>query len=304
MTTINHTVVVYHRDCADGTAAAWAAWKRLGDAGVVYLPMGYDAPQNGAAHGAIAVARTVYFVDFSWKRKPLLMLCANGHDVVVLDHHKTAQAELAGIEDDRGGRSGKIRCVFDMNRSGARIAWDHFHSEGQRPIHPYRGGVPRLIQYVEDRDLWRFALPHSRGISAYIRSHHLTVADYEGIDYALHADLDACVDTGVRLLAAQNMMVDGLAREAAMQDVLGHCVPVCNVPQATLVQSEVCDALLRQMPDQPFAAVYADISKRRRRWSLRSRPRADGSVFDVAALAKTQGGGGHTQAAGFTVDLP
>jgi nanoRNase/pAp phosphatase (c-di-AMP/oligoRNAs hydrolase) len=40
--------------------------------------------------------------------------------------------------------------------------------------------------------------------------------------------------------------------------------------------------------------VYNDIRADLRKWSLRSRP-----GFDVAAVAKSLGGGGHAQAAGF-----
>lgn len=297
------TVVVYHRDCADGMAAAWAAWRALGsDHHMRYLPLGYEDAQEAAAHPDIEWADVVYFVDFSWKRRALLMLLAQGKDVVVLDHHKTAAAELTGIEADRGGRSGRISCVFDMTRSGARISWDHF---AHLMPFPYRHQVPALVQYVEDRDLWRFKLPWSREVSAFIRSYPLTLADYDILEKELYFDAPACAKVGARLLAAQQIMVDALCREADLRLVPGHLdpVPVCNVPPATLVQSEVCEELLRRTPGAPFAAVYGDISKGRRRWSLRSRPDEHGVVFDVSALCRANGGGGHMQAAGFTVDI-
>ena len=53
----------------------------------------------------------------------------------------------------------------------------------------------------------------------------------------------------------------------------------------------------------PFSACYSDRGGVRR-WSLRSRPLRDGSVFDVGVLCARHGGGGHVQAAGFTQRVP
>ncbi len=51
---------------------------------------------------------------------------------------------------------------------------------------------------------------------------------------------------------------------------------------------------LRLYPDAPFAGVYYDKPDGSQTWSLRSI-----GEFDVAAVAKTFGGGGHRNAAGF-----
>ncbi|MFQ3615868.1 MAG: hypothetical protein SNJ57_09305 [Cyanobacteriota bacterium] len=51
--------------------------------------------------------------------------------------------------------SGKLVINLDLDRSGAAIAWEHFHNDD----------VPDLIRYVEDRDLWRWKLPDSEAVS-------------------------------------------------------------------------------------------------------------------------------------------
>ena len=66
-------------------------------------------------------------------------------ELIVLDHHKTAMEELQPLLDDP--ESG-ITGVFDMGRSGAALAWQYLANK--KPL-------PELLQYVEDRDLWRFA---------------------------------------------------------------------------------------------------------------------------------------------------
>ena len=58
--------------------------------------------------------------------------------LVVLDHHKSAAEKLTGYQC----RCGVVH--FDMNKSGARLAWEFFH-----PDKP----VPGLIRYIEDRDI-------------------------------------------------------------------------------------------------------------------------------------------------------
>ena len=43
--------VLYHANCYDGFGAAWAAWRKLGDDGVVYQAVNYGdpLPQSGIA---------------------------------------------------------------------------------------------------------------------------------------------------------------------------------------------------------------------------------------------------------------
>lgn len=50
---------------------------------------------------------------------------------------------------------GRLLIRFDLDRSGAAIAWEHFN----------RDAAPDLIRYVEDRDLWRWSLPDSEAVS-------------------------------------------------------------------------------------------------------------------------------------------
>ncbi len=293
-----HTVVIYHAECADGMAAAWATWKALGDDGVAYVPRGYADEQELASLPIdVSLVRKVIFVDFSWRRKALIALCNIGIEVIVLDHHKTAKADLEGLDgypypDTEPDSTVFISCTFDMARCGARLAWDTFHP-GELP--------PRLVDYVEDRDLWRWMLPYSKEVSAFIRTFALSLADYDRAHRMLESQVGwtTALITGERVLAMQRIMTSALADIAFWSTVDGHTVPVANVPQATLLQSEVCEELLRRNAQAPFSAAFVMLGGEKR-WSLRSRPKSDGSVFDVSALCKKFGGGGHTQAAGYT----
>jgi hypothetical protein len=77
------------------------------------------------------------------------------------------------------------------------------------------------------------------------------------------------------------------------------------VVNAPVLQSEVGDVLCAAHPRRPFAAMFSVLAPDRpgepegRVYSLRSR-----NGFDVSAVAKSMGGGGHRAAAGFTVREP
>jgi len=151
--------ICYHANCPDGFGAAFAAWLVFGDRpGVQYCPVSYGmpVPHLPDGHGP----HTVYILDFSWSRTVLESLAAREdvESVTVIDHHETAQAELAGIPwiDINFPAVGKLRALFDMERSGAVLAWIHFHDSI----------IPELIRYVQDRDLWTWRLVFSRAINA------------------------------------------------------------------------------------------------------------------------------------------
>ena len=256
-------VVIYHANCADGFGAAWAAWKVLKDA-AIYLPVQYgEEPPYQQCEG-----KAVCIVDFSYPKEMLLRLddCANG--LAVLDHHKTAQRDLDGLSF----------ATFDMDHSGAMLAWKYFHHDSAPPL---------FIEYIQDRDLWQWALPQSREVSAALHSY-----PYE---FSVWDDLSMNVNQlrleGVVLLRAKDQLVKRMADHAVVGNVGGHQVHIVN---ATVFFSEVGEELCLRYPDEPFAAYYFDRTDRRQ-WGLRSR-----GDFDCSVVATLYGGGGHPGAAGFT----
>ena len=97
--------------------------------------------------------------------------------VVVLDHHKTA-LELLGSGTSTNGNVTK---VIDMDRSGATIAYDYFkekllcgdiNSDTNGAIAEFRR-VRRLVEYIEDGDLWRWHLPNSKAFSSGLKDLNL-----------------------------------------------------------------------------------------------------------------------------------
>jgi len=249
-------LVLYHGDCPDGFGAAYAAWRRYGDeADYRAISHGDGPPEVGGRH--------VLVCDFAFTRPVTETLAASAGELVVLDHHRSAAAELAGL----------AYCVFDMDRSGAVMAWEHLH----------RTPVPELLRYVQDRDLWRNQLPASAEVSAALSAHPYDFHVWDGLNVA------TLRQEGTILLRYQRQLVDRIAARASLVTVGGHPVPVVNSP---ILQSELGDRLAQ---GHPFAGVWWQGGDGLARWSLRSTP----AGLDVSAIAGRFGGGGHRNAAGF-----
>lgn len=261
------THVIYHQNCYDGYGAAWAAWKALGDK-AKYIPANYgDAPPELPRDANVVIA------DFSYPRAVLEELRSRVATLWVLDHHKTSMEDLKDFP----------QAVFDMNHSGAYLAWEYFHGPDN---------VPEFVRYLEDRDLWKFELPESREVSMALRSYPF--------DFQTWSDLAESVDLlkaeGVTVRRHTETMVGIMCDNAVFRDVGGYNIPVAN---ATVYFSEVGEELCKRYPDAPFAAYYLDRKDGKRQWGLRSR-----GGFDVSQVAKQYGGGGHPGAAGFTETVP
>jgi uncharacterized protein len=265
-------LVLFHKGCHDGFTAAWVAKLKMPNAEC--LPWNYGDPPPLAAEVA---GRDVYILDFSFLHYEIVLLDDACNHLEVLDHHKTAEAALKGLEC----------CTFNMNHSGAMLAWLRFFP-GKEPL--------RLVSYVEDRDLWRWDLQFSREISYWLRGFPMTFDDWREAATLLEDDYRQVIREGIACSRLVDTEVERACKNAYGKffNGLEEAVPTCN---AANFQSEITERLLEKNPSAPMAAVfYSD--REFYNWSLRSR-----SGFDCSAIAKLYGGGGHAQAAGFRMRL-
>lgn len=266
MTDNERTIVLYHANCPDGFAAAWACWKALGDT-AEYMPCSYGQEPPDVTDA------DVYIVDFSFKRPVMKAMAAKAHLITVLDHHVTAEQDLDNLDKEHPN----FFYTFDMNRSGATIAWEHFH--GDTPCW--------LVDYAEDRDLWRHKLPRSREVNAYLQS---APRSFEAYSEANFVGPERVAQWGEGCLVWMRYYVDSVKKGARRMRFMGHDnIPVVNAPYTAT--SEVVGELAE---DAPFAVGWHVRGDGQVAYSLRSR-----GDFNVAELAQTMGGGGHVKAAGF-----
>jgi oligoribonuclease NrnB/cAMP/cGMP phosphodiesterase (DHH superfamily) len=266
----DRSLVIYHGDCFDGFTSAWAF--RTLHPGVAAT---YVAAKHGDRPPELA-GQDVYILDFAYPRETLLQLYDQARSLLVLDHHKTAEADLAGLPF----------CEFDMERSGAGITWDHFA----------RAGMERhwLVNIVEDRDLWRFRYgDKTRHTMAYVATLPMT---FEAWDELANSGMDQVLDKGAAIQRYIESYGETAVQHAVLRKVGGHVIPIINLtPQNS---SEHIDRLIDRYPDHPFAASFFLRGDGRWQFSLRSR-----GSFDVSEVARQYGGGGHRNASGFVVDV-
>lgn len=258
--------ILYHGGCPDGFGGAYAAWKKFGDA-ADYIPVKHQRPVPENLEG-----KELYFIDFCYPREIMNDLIAKAKSITVLDHH-------LGIKDVVESMP---NFVFDASRSGATIAWSYFH-----PDTP----TPRLLQYVQDGDLYTFALPDARAILSYVYARPFHFEEWGSLarDMENEDTFEKFVKMGKIYSEYFAILVEQIANKAALVQFEGY---ECYIAGAgDMFTSDVGNLLARKKP--PISLVL-NMEDDMVSVSLRS----DGTV-DVSALAKKYGGGGHPRASGF-----
>jgi len=263
------TLCIYHGNCADGFASAWVVRKALGDDVDFHAGVYQDAPPN-------VEGRDVVMVDFSYKRLVLEQIRKQAASVLILDHHKTAEADLRDLPG--------VLSVFDMNRSGARITWDYYFPS-QEP--------PKLLLHIEDRDLWRFVLPWTREIQANVFSYPY---EFEVWDRLMNEPIETLAKEGYAIERKHFKDIAELVKVCRREMTIGGIV----VPVASLPYTLTSDAGHLMATEHPshIGVCYWD-TPAGRVFSLRSTD--DGP--DVSEIAKQYGGGGHAHASGFRLSF-
>jgi len=267
-------ICIYHANCIDGFAAAWAVRAHAEASDTLDAWEFYPA-----VHGTEppdVKGRQVIIVDFSYKLDVMRKMLDDATTVTIVDHHKTAEADLTVLFEE-----GKISGVFDTTKSGCMLTWEFLFGPDEPP--------PPIFFHIQDRDLWKFALGGTREIAAMIFSYDYDFAIW---DRLVTADLNALRMSGGALERKHHKDIRELLSVCKYRmTIAGHDVPVANLPY-TLSS----DAGHEMAKGEKFAACYYD-TPTGRCFSLRS---ADDGL-DVSEIAAQYGGGGHKHAAGFSV---
>jgi len=283
--------ILFHDNCNDGFCAAWLLNKVY--PGAEFIPVQYnDGFDTTTLHG-----HDVIIADFSFPRDIMLRLHEHCASILCYDHHKTAQAELNGLDF----------CVFHMHKSGANLIWEAYREQiklaaGEFKFKRMFDSMFKVVEYTEDRDLWRWNMMYSQEVNAAIASHPKTFEAWDSIAHNMWDflyDGDPVPDTvreGKAILRYVNGIVGSkVSNHVFTADIGGYKVPCTN---ATTLISETCGAMAK---GQPFAATFF-LTENSVVFSLRSDGNNSDSV-DVAEVAKGYGGGGHRHSAGFSVNM-
>lgn len=258
-------LVIYHAKCYDGFTAAWIARTALGPETECYPGVYGELPPY-----ELAKYREVYVIDFSYPREQMLVLNDFAGSLLVLDHHATAKYNCEGLPF----------CEFDMDRSGAGMAWDHFNPKYRRP---------EWIDCVEDRDLWRFKCGGTKECHAFLTSMEMTFELWDIVD---GTPFDEIIQGGQVIARSISNYCRTAAQEARLVSLDGCRAIVVNATYQN--SSELMHLMLEQHSEADFAVCYFQRADGAWQYGLRSR-----EGFDVSQIAKRYGGGGHKQSSGF-----
>jgi hypothetical protein len=278
------THYIYHGGCPDGHTSAWLFWLGGGhDSADVEFHAQHDRLNPPKS---IAPGDEVFIADYSFPRDVLLELSEQCH-VTLLDHHKTAQADLEGLD------SPNLNIIFDMDKSGAMLVLDYLEESGSA-----LGEAATLVEYVQDYDLWEKVLPFTEEVNAVVQSTPQTFEDWQLLAERLD-DPDGfgqVVGEGQAIRRYQRKIIDAAKKDARWIMIGGHRVLITQSPYA--LGSMIAGELAEENPDMPFGAYYITRGGEVQ-FGLRSRSDDDGPGFDVSEVAKGYGGGGHHNASGF-----
>ncbi len=272
MAETHETLVIYHADCIDGLGAAWSAFCKLGTHGR------YIAARHGDPIPDFEAGATLYILDFSYPPQLLVNASVKAGQVILIDHHITAMEQCADFFKLQPCPE-NLSINFDMLRCGCVLTWQYFFHD----LKP-----PKILLHIEDRDLWRFKLEGTREI---------TTALYERmpLDFSEIGALDLAELLAIGRIQLDQFsgMVKRIAKAAHSVSVAGQAGLAVNSP--CFFSSDLGHVLAEQ--SGTFGMIY-QYDGRKQQWTFSLRSIGD---YDVGHLALSFGGGGHKNAAGFSL---
>lgn len=294
----NFCVVAYHQNCTDGiAAAAVASWaiSNAGDQQPEFIGVHYGQP---LPERILAGGKRILFVDFCPEREQIEQIKTVWEDWFAIDHHK--HRDWLPLEYPNNA-------AFDLRRSGAVLTMDWFF--GRQPtcniFRPWEtphqdAGLPIILRYVQDRDLWTWEMPNSREVSAALAEEPKTVDRWVQLIHTEESGMESLMRDGACLLASRTRSAKSKAEKAFITQTLAG-IPFRAV-NATESMSEVGEEILALFPDVEVACSFFQIGTEVMQLSFRSRAHQPGK-FTALAAARELGGGGHEHAAGARMDL-
>jgi uncharacterized protein len=275
-------VALYHKDCADGTAAAAVFLTKYPEAHVVAMHHKYVPEQLEDAVKHVTSDTECFTLDCIIGAG---IMAERGASLTIIDHHEAVFAAAAAHAHN--ARSGTA--FLDKDHSAAVLAWKFFY-----PDIP----VPHILELIEDIDLWRFKYGKD---ADYLRS---AVEQYEndplGFTALLHAPLEPLLEKGRHAVEYRDMLIDQYMHKANPVELsvtvsgVDMKVPCYN---ATFFKDYIANRFSEKTEGVVgvFAVVGADI-----RISFRS---FDTHVPNAFAVAAAFGGGGHPNASACSLPL-
>lgn len=214
-------------------------------------------------------------------------------------------------------RAGNHVVIHDNDKSGAMLAWEYFHPGTE---------VPMLIRHIDDRDRWQFKMDGSKEL-------HAALASYQPWSFEQWRGIFLCglfeketwrvpeefYMEGAAILRAHNQNVQAALKQARPCSIKVDVQDNHRPDPSTVVVASLSDGYLRYFdglacnaPSFLASDLGHELANKSGTFGLVWSMAGDGQVhcslrsngeYDVSAIAKAFGGGGHRNAAGFSTDI-
>ena len=196
--------------------------------------------------------------------------------LTIIDHHVSVE------------KSTKLahRYIYDIKYSGAVLAWKYFH-----PHHK----IPALLKYIEDIDIWKLTLPHTRELMASLETYGLDFSLWNKIvrDWDNIRKRKKYLEEGVAILKYQKSLVDSAIKDAEEVRFLGKRALAVN--NTLKLNSDIGEEIRKK--GYHLGIIWQKMGDKIV-VSLRSTDKVDSSK-----IASRFGGGGHKKAAAFRLPM-
>lgn len=277
--------VITHGNCPDGFMSATVVrkWlrenKNIDDVEFLNVHHGEDFSNLPE----LMRDKYVLICDFSFQK--LLfdkMIETTGGNILMLDHHKTAQKNLQDVPNEY--------LTFDMNHSGAFITWTFMYGFEN---------VPKAVLYVEDNDIWTKCLPFTREFTAYMYTQPFEFEEYDKFFDDTYLT-ETVFTAGSGMVVQNNLHINNISKKIIprFMNIDKRYYFVACLNSAGILQSELGNNAFNNYKYANFSMIYShDMYKNTTNISYRSTD----DRSDTTKISKLTGGGGHRNASGTKV---
>ena len=270
----SQVVLCLHHNDADGRCSAAIVRRALGP-GVMLREMDYELIP--LPWDEIAAAGKIVIVDFSTSLEHMQRMMSTA-EVIWIDHHKTAIEALAELSDLPGTRN--------LDEAACVLTWQFFFPDQE---------VPEAVQYIGDRDVWRFAYEQTAAFGEGLFQEHTQPANDSLWRPLLDGNEEAVsrlVEHGGILHRSRMKQVKRLVkRDAYEAQWEGHRTLAINARGSGELGHSMCQ--------EGYEVAYCYID-RYINGRMITKVALFSEAIDVAEIASRFGGGGHPGAAGFS----
>ena len=282
----------YHKCCSDGTASAWCVKQKIENVHLIAIN-----PADKNIDFKYINNKSVIFVDVCADKQVLIKICQKAKEVVILDHHKTNKSLIDYLSNII-----ILKIIFNIDKAGCQIAWDYFNEGISRPW---------FIDYIADRDLWKWELENSKLITTALYS--LKYITIDGLNN-LFSNLDKqdeiinqeLIPYAKVIEKYENELIEKSVNSATEVEMIRNNSDIKYTIWLGTITSHLRSELGNKLsltkfkngksPD--FSAIW-NYDYESDEWYISLRGVND--KFDLSEIAKSFGGGGHKKAAGFKI---